>query len=83
MQTEGRRWTGEAVPITAIGICDVEGCGGIAYKEECNAEGDSGRMHWHGTLHTLSARFGSGRLCPKHAKECRQEWSARRKAVQP
>jgi len=52
----------------------VSECPEIAYKENCNAEGDENRMHWHGTLHVISPKFGSGQLCPKHAEEARQEW---------
>jgi hypothetical protein len=84
MQTEGKHWDGTPIPVTAIGVCAVEGCGEIAYAENCNAEGDEDRMHWHGTLHVISARFGSGRLCPKHAEEAREEWrEARRKRLRP
>ena len=81
MQINGRRFDGTSIPITAIGVCNVQGCGQIAYKENCNAEGDECRMHWHGTLHTKSSYFGSGMLCPKHAEECRQEWCAKHKDV--
>lgn len=83
MKTEGIRWTGESIPRTAIGECDVRDCGQIAFKEECNAEGEAGRMHWHGTLHVISPKFGGGKLCPKHAEECRQEWADMRKKRQP
>lgn len=83
MQTSGVRFTGEEVPVVALGTCDVSGCEEIAHKENCNAEGDEGRMHWHGDLHVRSQRFGSGRLCPKHAEECRQEWRSARPANKP
>ena len=77
---DGRRWTGEAIPNAAIGECAVIGCEQVAFKENCVAEGDEGRMHWHGTQHVISERFGSGMLCPKHAEECRNEWREARKA---
>jgi len=80
MQTYGVRFTGEAIPVTALGECDVAGCSGIAYKENCNAESSEGRMHWHGKLHVASSRFGSGQLCPHHAEECREEWRELREA---
>jgi len=70
----GRRFDGTPVPHTVLGVCDVEGCEENAHTEECNAEGDEGRMHWHGTLHVPNPRYGSGQLCPRHAEECRQEW---------
>ena len=77
MQTEGKRWDKTLIPIVALGVCAVEGCEEIAYSENCNAEGDEGCMHWHGTLHVISARFGNGKLCPRHAEEARQEWRDR------
>jgi hypothetical protein len=84
MKTTGKRWDGTEIPITAIGLCAVQGCGQIAYSENCNAESDEDRMHWHGTLHVISARFGSGMLCPKHAEEAREEWrEARRRQRLP
>ena len=81
--TEGRRWDGQEIPNMALGECEVEGCGEIAFKENCAAEGIEERMHWHGTQHVLepeyggSGKFGSGRLCPVHAEECRNEWRAK------
>jgi len=79
---DGKRWDGQDIPNMAIGECEVDGCGAVAFKEKCVAEGDEGRMHWHGTQHTLepqyggSGKFGNGRLCPTHAEECRNEWRA-------
>ncbi len=81
MQTEGRRFDGSAIPRVALGTCNVEGCDAIAYSENCNAEGSETRMHWHGTLHVISPKFGSGQLCPRHAEEARQEWRDRKQAL--
>jgi hypothetical protein len=80
-QTEmnGLRFDGTAISRKALGGCDVAGCEAVAYSENCNAEGDEHRMHWHGTLHVRSKRFGSGQLCPVHAEEARQEWRTKRR----
>ena len=74
METEGRRFDGTAVPRVVLGACDIKSCHAAAYSENCNAEGSETRMHWHGTLHVISKKFGSGQLCPTHAEEARQEW---------
>lgn len=75
----GKRWDGTEIPRIALGKCDVVGCENIAYSENCNAEGSENRMHWHGAIHTISAKFGRGRLCPRHAEEARAEWRNRKR----
>ena len=77
-ELSGLRFDGSPVPRKALGVCNVAGCEAVAYSEKCNAEGDEWRMHWHGTLHVRSKRFGSGQLCPAHAEEARQEQRDRR-----
>ena len=70
--TYGKRLDCTLIQREAIGTCAVSECGEIAYSENCNAEGNENRMHWHGGLHVRSPRFGNGVLCPRHAEEARE-----------
>lgn len=79
METEGMRFDGTSIQRVALGTCNVEGCDAVAYSENCNAEVSETRMHWHGTLHVISKKFGSGQLCSVHAEEARQEWRDRKR----
>ena len=80
---EGKRFDGSVVPDVTLGPCDWPDCTAVARSEECNAEGDEGRMHWHGRVHvglalgSERAAIGLMRLCPEHAEFVRAYWRSR------
>ena len=36
-------------------VCEHPTCAAPAVRHQCNAEGDTGRTHWHGEIHVLAA----------------------------
>ena len=66
---ELRRFTGEKLDDAGTPLgqsCDWPECARPATFQPCNAEGDSGRAHWHGGIHRLDNGAGF-HFCDEHA----------------
>ena len=63
-------WRGNKYKKEVIGKCEYPNCKKNALRQECTAEGDIGRTHWHGRVHILTKKgVELMALCDKHYKE--------------
>ena len=73
---EMKDWRGNSYADEELGgSCETENCPNKAVRNCCKAEGDIGRTHWHGAIHTRDG--GLKKLCRSCADKENAEWNKR------